>query len=99
MNSPRQPIRRRKAATGTGDSLSAPARTAGFFSRFYSDLSDFIRPERRLTAAGRRSHSRLRRSVVEYVHSLWRGVTKAWGRRRGGFQTRPYTKGLSGYQV
>jgi hypothetical protein len=32
--SPQQPIRRRKAATGTADNLSTPVRRAGFFIYF-----------------------------------------------------------------
>jgi len=55
MNSPPQSIRRRKAATGTADSLSAPVRSAGFFVVFTAIYQAFIGSGRRLTAAGRQA--------------------------------------------
>jgi len=53
--SPQQSIRRRRAAPGTADSLSAPAQSAGFLVTVTAAYQTSIGSERGLTAARRQA--------------------------------------------
>jgi len=77
--SPQQPIRLRKAATGTADSLSAPARSAGIFIFFTTTYQAFIGSECRLAAAGRQAAGRPARGFAAVLANTFT-ISGAWGR-------------------